>query len=156
MHLLLQVWFSRGACCCEVAVDHAARLLAGWVVQLGMQPLIQMRRLVGGQTNRRFEACSVFSCAWPLVIQPTACPPLPLCCPQLLAAIDLNDPVVKATMLAMLPLPEDEPDADKENAGGQPLGLAAALGQRGGAAGGGEADWSLEDAIWPVGQVRWG
>jgi hypothetical protein len=57
---------------------------------------------------------------------------------QLLAAMDLNDPTVQNTMLAMLPLPEDAAAAaaDAEEAEQQEEGAA------------------LENAIWPVGQVR--
>lgn len=71
------------------------------------------------------------------------CPPA--ACLQLLAAVDLNDPVVQATMLAMLPLPEDATAADKENSGGQAAQQEAAA-----------AAAAVEGAIWPVGQVRWG
>lgn len=52
--------------------------------------------------------------------------------------MDLNDPTVQNTMLAMLPLPEDAAAAaaDAEEAEQQEEGAA------------------LENAIWPVGQVR--
>ena len=72
---------------------------------------------------------------------------------QLLAAVDLNDPVVHATMLAMLPLPEEDAAEAAEAA------AADAAAGRGGNGGGGEggagADGSvpLEQALWPVGQV---
>lgn len=83
--------------------------------------------------------------------QPAAPVPLLLCLLlQLLAAVDLNDPAVQATMLAMLPLPEDLGEADKENGGGQP-GEGRAAAARGIAAG-----LALEGAAWPVGQVRGG
>ncbi|PSC67904.1 furry homolog-like [Micractinium conductrix] len=71
---------------------------------------------------------------------------------QLLAAVDLNDPVVHATMLAMLPLPEEDAAEAAEAA------AADAAAGRGGNGGGGEggagADGSvpLEQALWPVGQ----
>lgn len=64
--------------------------------------------------------------------------------------MDLNSPTVQATILAMLPLPEDEGEAeggagDKENAGGQAAGGEEAR------SGGGAA---LPRVAWPVGQVR--
>ena len=55
---------------------------------------------------------------------------------QLLAAVDLNDPTVQNTMLAMLPLPEDAAAAAADEAEQQE-----------------EEGAALENAIWPVGQV---
>ncbi|KAI3439023.1 hypothetical protein D9Q98_001435 [Chlorella vulgaris] len=75
---------------------------------------------------------------------------------QLLAVVDLNDPIVQNTMLAMLPLPEDGKD---EGGGGGSAGLRSPAGLREqwvSSGGGGTAEMDaglpLEGALWPLGQ----
>lgn len=61
---------------------------------------------------------------------------------QLLDAVDLNDPVVQSTMLAMLPLPEEEA---AEVAAGKKVQQADQQQQ--------QSSEASEGALWPVGQV---
>jgi hypothetical protein len=75
---------------------------------------------------------------------------------QLLAVVDLNDPIVQNTMLAMLPLPEDGKD---EGGGGGSAGLRSPAGLReqwvssgGGGTSEMDAGLPLEGALWPLGQ----
>ncbi|KAL4434374.1 hypothetical protein ABPG75_000815 [Micractinium tetrahymenae] len=68
---------------------------------------------------------------------------------QLLEAVDLNDPVVQSTMLAMLPLPEEEAAEAAGGREGQPAGQGQQQQQGSEAAAAGAP---LEGALWPVGQ----
>ncbi|KAL4428595.1 hypothetical protein ABPG77_008907 [Micractinium sp. CCAP 211/92] len=68
---------------------------------------------------------------------------------QLLEAVDLNDPVVQSTMLAMLPLPEEEA---AEAAGGSEAPQVDQQQQQQEASEADAAGQQLEGALWPVGQ----
>lgn len=70
----------------------------------------------------------------------------------MLAHLDLADPTVQQSLLALLPLREDEdiPDGGDENIPSQNL---PPPGEGGGGAGGGEAQAA---GRWPLGQVRHG